>query len=370
MQRMAEESTFVPVYIAHSFMPTHIAGQGRGQVLGDVLFELIYIALLAGQTLMTVGGYIVRAVVLACKTRARAIRRPDGSFEQVEPNQIIFARLEDAQPQPLQQRPPTDDLIAAASSIYIAIQNTPSPASNIGVKSFLPELEAQAMVDNSAHTVVDNSELPHQEQIQLFEGTMLQQQFEQDTAAQVWTSIGMGKRPFPPINNDHATASTNNDHTTVRIIPTLQEEVQYLNILIQKYTSTNNNGEQSTRIQIPISTPVQHSPTKLSTVEESQGPIDPLQGPTDPYLFALGHEDLQHKIHGWVIEVLQIGMWPAPQIIASNITGVIGVVQVEVTRVQKNQIGNKVLDDANDEILRAVKRQTTIGQHNNMYQCI
>ena len=327
--------------VAESFIPIHIAGFGEREVFGDILWELICKALLTGQILMTVGGFVFRGAALACRKRARAIRREDGSFERVAPNQIIFALLDSDQPrlqpqpqpqQPLALPPPVDDLASAASSICLglAIQGTPSPAKP---NNFLPIMDAQA--------VVDNSELPRQEKIQLFENTVQKQQLDQDTAAAVWASTGFDKRPLPPINKNHATASSSNDHTTIRIIQALQEEVQYPKNLIQKYTSTNNNGEQGTPLQILISIPVPYGPTKLSTVKEPRGPIDPLQGPTDPYSPALGHENLQHKIHKWVVEVANIGKWPKPKIVAGIITDVIAVVQAEVTRIQNGQIGGK-----------------------------
>ena len=82
-----------------AFVPTQIANY-EGEVVGDVLLEFSCKALLVGQCLMTVGGYVVRGWELSCGKRARAIRREDGAFERIEPSWLKFVR--ELLPQPLQ----------------------------------------------------------------------------------------------------------------------------------------------------------------------------------------------------------------------------------------------------------------------------
>ena len=156
----------------------------------------------------------------------------------------------------------------------------------------MPALEAQA--------VVDNSELPHQEKIQLFEGAGLQQQqlaqqqFEQDTHAQTMASIHIGKRPLPP--NDHDLPPINNDQAATETIQTLREEAMYLKTLMQTYTSSASSDIPKARMQVHIATPGADEHTKSI-------PVDELQGPNDPFQAALGHDDLQNKVHGWAMEI-------------------------------------------------------------------
>ena len=187
-----ESEIFTLTYIAQ------YAESVREEVIGDILQGFTCKALVCGQCLMIVGGFVVRGVQLACGRRAKAIRRPDGRFERVNPGSCCLAitngepteilALPNGEPlatvagestttttRPTQppQRPqlqPThhaDDLASAASSICLAIQGTPSPEGNL-----LPKLEAQAEVENS--------ELPFQERRELFEANK-QLQFEQDT---------------------------------------------------------------------------------------------------------------------------------------------------------------------------------------------
>ena len=167
---------------AAAFVPTHIAeyqGIPATEVIGDMLLEWGCKALLAGECLMTVGGYVVKGIKLACQKRARAARLEDGAFMRIEPSWIKLTRELQQQaplalPPPAAQLallPPADDLASAASSICLglATQGTPSPVRPTNLQ---PTMEAQA---------VDNPELPHQEKIQLFEGAglIIQQQLAQ-----------------------------------------------------------------------------------------------------------------------------------------------------------------------------------------------
>ena len=126
-----------------AFVPTHIAdyqGIPATEVIGDVLLEWGCKALLAGECLMTVGGYVVKGIKLSCQKRARAARLEDGSFERIEPSWLTFIR--ELRPQP-QLPAPIDDLASAASSICLglAIQGTPSLARP---NDLLPVMDAQA----------------------------------------------------------------------------------------------------------------------------------------------------------------------------------------------------------------------------------
>lgn len=191
----------------HTFIPTHIANF-QGEVLGDILWDFTCKALVSGQCLMTVGGYVVRGLTLACGKRAKAVRRADGAFERVNPN-CCSITMGEAPQQPLAlpapQQPlalpppqptvPIDDLAGAASSICLAIQeNAPSSASELQGRNLMPELDK--------HKVAEASELHVQEMIQFHESKiqqqMAQQQFDQDIAAAIVASIHDGKRPLPP----------------------------------------------------------------------------------------------------------------------------------------------------------------------------
>ena len=193
------------------FIPTHVVNY-QGELVGEILWELSCKALIDGQCPMIVGGYIVKGTIESCKNRARAVRRDDGAFERVAPQPIGFVHRPAALPPPQLSQPPTvptGDLGTVASSICLAIQGTPSPASNVE-HCLLPGLEAQA--------AVDASELPVQEEIQLFHGVLQsqqplvllqQQQFDEDTAAQKLASIHDGKRPLPPtIAQPHDNSTT------------------------------------------------------------------------------------------------------------------------------------------------------------------
>ena len=142
---MAQMDAIIANMAAHEdFVPTHIASAGEG--IGPVLLQITCKVLLAREVLMSLGGYIVKGVALACGRRARAIRNGDGTYSVVRPGHFSMAIADLPQPQAQQQPPPllplADDT-AAASSIYLAIQeNTPSPSG-----SLLPQLEEQAAVE-------------------------------------------------------------------------------------------------------------------------------------------------------------------------------------------------------------------------------
>ena len=138
---MAEEQIFIP---------THMADYS-GEVIGDILMDITCKALLAGQCFMTVGGYVVRGLRLACNKRAKAIRFPNGAFERGNPNNCHFMLGPLQQPPLLSIMHAADDLAAAASSICLAIQeNTPSPEPNL-----MPQLEQQAAIEASDLPVQD-----------------------------------------------------------------------------------------------------------------------------------------------------------------------------------------------------------------------
>ena len=122
-----------------------------GEVIGDVFLDITCKALFAGQCPMTVGGYVVRGLRLACNKRAKAIRFPNGAFERGNPNNCHFMLGPLQQPPLLSIMHAADDLAAAASSICLAIQeNTPSPEPNL-----MPQLEQQAAIEASDLPVQD-----------------------------------------------------------------------------------------------------------------------------------------------------------------------------------------------------------------------
>ena len=146
-----------------TFIPTHVVSY-EGEVIGDILRDFSCKALLYGQCRMTVGGYVLRGMVLECGKRAKAIRGNAGAFERVNPSSCNVAL---GLPQPPQPPRPVDDFTLAASSICLAIQeDTPRLAFNL-----MPELERQA--------IVEASELPVQEKIQLHESRVQHQLAQQ-----------------------------------------------------------------------------------------------------------------------------------------------------------------------------------------------
>ena len=200
---------------------------------------------------------------------------------------------------------------------------------------------------------IEASELPFQERRELFEGNAQQQlpqqqsiqqmQFDQDTATQTLASIQMGKRPFRPINNDH-------EHdTTIQI---LLDKILQLQNKVEQLSTTNKGAAQSTPMHHQISTPVGMGSAQLEKVDE-------LQVPNDPYRAALGHEDLQAKIHNWALEVIKIQRWPKPQMVAGTITGVTNVVQAEVARITREN-GNNIANTNSGykDVLDVVQQQT------------
>ena len=141
-----------------------------------------------GQALMSLGGYIVKGILLKRGRRAHAIRNADGIFNMVRPGYytmaIAISPRPPQPPQPPQQPLPMTDDIAAASSIFLAIQNTPSPIGNL-----LPQLEDQVAAEQAT---VETSELPLQDRIQFFERTATnneEQQFEDEMAKTKLASI-------------------------------------------------------------------------------------------------------------------------------------------------------------------------------------
>ena len=248
LESMAANEVFIPTLIPE------YQGEMVGFIIGDILLGFSCKALLYGECLMTLGGYVVRGMVLGCGKRAKAVRRSDGTFERVNLQHCLLAledrralALEDAappQPQPQQLPPPTDDMAAAASSIYLKIQkDTPSPASSKEAKCLMPELEQQA--------AIEASELPLQDKIKLHENAiqqLVQQQFDQDTATQTVASINAGKRPLPPHNHDH-------DDKQV-----LLDEIAYLKDQLQQ---RDTNKTTTVLVHMDIATPISNRYTQL-----------------------------------------------------------------------------------------------------------
>ena len=131
------------------FVPTLInVPPDNAEAIGPAVLDLTCKAFAAGQVLMMLGGYIVKGTLLGCRKLARAIRNADGTFEMVRPGQYNFTNAFALPPPPQPALPQSiqvaDDIAAAASSVLLAIQNTPSPTGNL-----LPKLEAQAEVETS-----------------------------------------------------------------------------------------------------------------------------------------------------------------------------------------------------------------------------
>ena len=236
------------------FVPTHIASvPPSDEAIGPVMFQLTNTTLLAGQVLMSLGSYIVKSIRLQCGKRARAIRGPDGAFYMVWPGHFTMATTTTTpQQSPRPQRPllPMADDTAAASQIYLAMeQDTPSPSRNL-LPQLLPHREAQA--------TVETSELPpFQKRRQLFNRPATtsteEQQFEEDTNKAKLLSTQQGERP---------------DETT-KLIQILLERMEFLE-------NKNNcpNGGFTTPMQVHnIATPTQDVTIATNNAELNKAQI-------------------------------------------------------------------------------------------------
>lgn len=349
-----------------TFVPTHI-GEYAGEVIGMPLLEFGRKALLAGQCLMIVGGYIVRGVLLATG-RARAIRRQDGAFERIEPSQISAVPAQVSLSQRLSAPLlPICDETAAASAIYFAIQNTPSQESERQSNVLLPEFEKESLAVNCANDgneklTVEKSELPFHDRVQIFEPQSAAhklQQFDQDTAAAKLASIQMGK-DLAGYNN-HNSQST----TTIQL---LLDRISELQRQLQQHVQTTIAPAQSTPMQVKIFTPSMDSNNKLQIVDEVQGHDDPLQGHNDPYMAALGYDNLHDKVHSWAMEVINTGKWPKAQMIGNCITDVSSIVQAEVDRINKDKENEPCTKQGYKDVLDVVRTQTNTAQRDASMQ--
>ena len=96
---------------------------------------------------------------------------------------------------------------------------------------------------------------------------------------------------------------------------------------------------------------------KLKTVDELQMQEDPLQGPNDPYMAALGYDDLRDKVHNWAMDVISIGKYPKPQVLAGRITDVSGIVQAEVERIKQNKANQTCTNQDYQNVVDVVRKQ-------------
>ena len=91
---------------------------------------------------------------------------------------------------------------------------------------------------------------------------------------------------------------TNDTDNTIKV---LRGKVEYLEILVIRYITVDKTGQLATPVQLRMNTP-----------NDTQSPIaqastDKLQGPGDVWQPSLGHDSLTDKIHGWAMEVINIG---------------------------------------------------------------
>ena len=349
------------------FVPTHMSTY-QGEVVGDPLLEFTCKALLYGQCLMSVGGYIVRGTISACKRRAKATRTANGAFERVEPKYLLAVPYEVSMTQRMasprqQQQPllPLCDDSAAASAILLAIQGTlSSTVSDRKSNVLLPELEAQAAVEKNEAIVektednVEKSELAFHDRVQLFEPhtTRQQQQFEQDTHIQTLASIQAGKQPLPPTNNDQEVIST---------ILIILDRIAVLERRLDKQTTTTNDNVEKIPFQAQISNPITNGATKLSQVDE-------LHGPNDPYRNSCQYDSLADRIRSWALEVINIQNWPKAQMIGGRITDVTNMVQKEVERIIKDNNNGKNITNGQQQLMDVMRTQTSIEKRSEAMQ--
>ena len=293
----------------------------------------------------------MRGVILECRKRARAIHFSDGAFERIEPGHFDMLRRPRQQQLPPPQFLPQSDDTAAASAIYLAIQSTPSEA-----KSLLLELDAQAAVEET-EVHAETSELPFQDRKQISEPQkqLLQQQFDQDIALQTVTSINMRKQPLPANTNDHDSVST--IQIVLQKITDLDKQFYRQNDI-----ATTTQEAPNTFMQVKISTPSMSSTNKLIIVDE-------LQGPNDPFKAALGHDELNDRMHTLACEVINIGKWPKLQILAGRATDVSNVVQATIKRISKDN-NNDACNTINGQqiVLDVVKEQAVTGSNSAAMQ--
>ena len=299
---------------------------------------------------MTVGGYVVRGLRLACNKRAKAIRFPNGAFERVNPSSCNFILGPSQQP-PLPIMNAADDFAAAASSICLAIHdNTPRPASNL-----MPQLEQQA--------AIEASDLLVQERIQLHKNKIMQQ-FEQDTITQTMASVHVGKRPPPPITTitttiPHKLLSWINDHNHNQP-PTLKGATGLYKSYWTRYRSYIGNYNRN---RIILQAPMQVQISFLNNSHTKPDIVDELHGLNDPYRPGLGHEDLAGKITTWATDVIENGIWTKSQVLVGVLTDVIGVVQAEVQLLIKQRHNNIVNCNGHNGVLDVARRHAIADQH-------
>ena len=76
-QMVANNEIAIPTHIANAFAPS-------GDAIGPILPEPTCKASATRQTVMVVGGCVVRVIVLGCGRRARIVRNQGGMFDVVK----------------------------------------------------------------------------------------------------------------------------------------------------------------------------------------------------------------------------------------------------------------------------------------------
>ena len=286
------------------FVPTHIAVD---DATGPAILELACKFLLAGQVLMVLGGYVVRGVLRKGSQIAEASRNPDGTYDMVRPGNYDFAfRPPPQQPtQPPPQSIPMSDDIAVASSVFLALSNSPSLPGNLLLK-----LDAQAEVETS--------ELPLQERMQIF---------EDEIAKAKLISIAAGKRPQAPNNR-------------MNFIQFLLDKISHLEEMVTKNSQASTIVRAPMAVNIGTPTPMNSMATpNMETAKEKQ--IDNLQGLGDSWRQAHGHEDLGSRVKGWAKIAIETGQWPKSQCLNGVLIDVTSMVHAEVQRMKNESHAQK-----------------------------
>ena len=369
----AANEEFIPTYIPS--VPT--PGES---VDGSVILELTCKALLSGQALMMVGGYIVRGIMHSCGKRATAIRRPDEAFEMVRPGTYHFALMDatrqtSAAPLALMDATHQTPAATAAEGIgnqVLAITNTPSPEAP--KENLLPRMDEQEQLGAAqlpagqlpaAQAQLDTAQLPPvQERIQILKKHKLNDDDEDrqkaidDNEIARLNKKAIGKQPIQP-DKEH--------DDIIAIINALLERVAYLEA--NQNTGGNNATSPKTPLQIfaggdstkiPLQVPID---TQKFKITNTNGDTDPIRGNGDSWLKSMGHEELGEKIHKWAVEVMETGKWPKPQVLAGSITDVIGVVEAEIDRIKREKRTDK--DNNLDDMMQVAQQYPCCGSFSN-----
>ena len=332
MGHMMPDEMFIPTMISDYPNPGE-------EVEGAVMVQMTCKALLAGQALLSVGGYIVRGVKKSCGRRAIAIRLPDGAFEMVLVQHYSVVGRE-----PGATAPATASTAGIGSQV-LAIIGTPSPSTTPDPQpTLLQELDDQAQREAQ----IDTAQLPPvQQRIQS------RQQMIDDNESTRLSKPNAGKLPVTNIMDSNE---------SVTIINTLLDKVIHLEQLLQKYIS-GNGANSSAAAKGSTTTPLH---ARIDTISfnntTDNDKVDGLQGFGDSWRQSLGHADLRSKLRAWATEVTESGKWPKPQVLAGNVRDIISMVQVEVDNIKREQTTNGEPDDKLNDVTMVIQQH--IGNNN------